>query len=120
MGQNKHRIAYDYFNLSDQLMNQNHKADSRLPTCRSKKANYYVQRGCSFQMRHQLMTYIDRLIEKNEQIFEFRAERRLNKASIEKEVTDYIVQRLQEQGRSSVGIETCSNRKLGIYLIEIL
>ena len=60
MGQSKHHIAHDYFNLTDELMNQDHKADSSLPECKSKKANYYVQRGCSFQMRHRLMAYIDR------------------------------------------------------------
>lgn len=70
-------------------------------------------------MRHRLMAYIDRLIEQNAQIYEFRAEGRLNKAGIEKEVTDHIVQRLHEQGRSSVGIKTCSNKNLGIYRIEI-
>ena len=58
------------------------------------------------------MAYIDRLIEKNEQIYEFRAEGRLNKVAIEKVVADHIVQKLHEQGRSSVGIKTCSNRNL--------
>ena len=65
------------------------------------------------------MAYIDRLIEKNERIYEFRAEGRLNKIAIEKEVADQIVQKLYEQGRSSVGIRTCSNKELGIYRIEI-
>lgn len=119
MGQSKHHIAHDYFNLTDELMNQDHKADSSLPKCKSKKANYYVQRGYSFQMRHQLMAYIDRLIEQNERIYEFRAEGRLNKVAIEKEVADHIVQKSHEQGRSSVGIKTYSNRELGIYRIEI-
>ena len=119
MGQSKHHIAHDYFNLTDELMNQDHKADSSLPECKSKMANYYVQRGCSFQMRHRLMAYIDRLIEKNEQIYEFRAEGRLNKVAIEKEVAEHIVQKLHELGRSSVGIKTCSNREIGIYRIEI-
>lgn len=39
------------------------------------------------------MAYIDRLIEKNERIYEFRAEGRLNKVAIEKEVVDHIVQK---------------------------
>ena len=46
-------------------------------------------------------------------------EGRLNKVAIEKVVADHIVQRLHEQGRSSVGIKTCSNKELGIYRIEI-
>lgn len=118
--QNKKHIAYDYFNLTDELMNQDHKADSSLPICRSKKANYYVQKGCSFQMRHRLLGYIDTLIDKNEQIFEFRTEGRLNKDAIEKEVADYIVQKLQEYGRNCCRVRTSSNRELGIHRIEIL
>ena len=119
MGQREHSVVYDYFNLTDELMNQDHKADSSLPVCRSKKANYYVQSGCSFQMRRRLMAYIDRLMEQNKQIYEFRVEGRLNKPVIEKEVTDHILQRLREQGRNSAGIRICSNKKLGIYRIEI-
>lgn len=119
-GQNKQSMVYDYFNLTDELMNQDHKADSSLPICRSKKANYYVQRGCSFQMRHRLMAYIDRLIEKNETIYEFRAEGRLNKSAIEKEVAAYIVQKLQAYGRNCVRVSTSANRELGIHRIEIL
>ena len=38
-------------------------------------------------------------------IYEFRAEGRLNKVAIEDEVADHIVQKLREQGRSSVGIK---------------
>ena len=114
-----HGIVHDYFNLTDELMNQDHKADNSLPECKSKKANYYVRRGCSFQLRHRLMAYIDRLMEQNERIYEFRAEGRLNKVAIEDEVADHIVQKLREQGRSSVGIKTCSNSNLGIYRIEI-
>lgn len=120
IGQDKQHIAYDYFNLTDELMNQDHKTDSKLPECRSKNANYYVQSGCSFLLKHQLVTYINRLIDQNENIFEFRAEGRLNRAAIEKEVSDYILQRLKEQGRNKVGISTYSNRTLGIYRIEIL
>ena len=65
------------------------------------------------------MAYIDRLMEQNERIYEFRAEGRLNKVAIEKEGADHIVQKLHEQGRSSVGIRTCSNKELGIYRIEV-
>lgn len=68
MGQSKHHIAYDYFNLTDELMNQDHKADSSLPECKSKKANYYVQRGCSFQMRHRLMAWVCDKYDKEKQI----------------------------------------------------
>ena len=38
----------------------------------------------------------------------------------EKEVADYIVQKLQEYGRSCSRVRTSSNRELGIYRIELL
>lgn len=65
------------------------------------------------------MAYIDKLLEQNERVYEFRVGGRLNKVTIEKEVIDHIVQRLQKQGRTSVRIKIYSNRKLGIYRIEI-
>lgn len=117
--QNKKHIAYDYFNLTDELMNQDHKADSKLPDCRSRFANYYVQNECSFQMKDQLLEYIDSLINQNENSLEFRVECRLNQFVIEKEVSEYILQKLKEQGKNNVGIRICSNRKLGIYQMEI-
>lgn len=119
LGKEKQRIAYDYFNLTDELMGQNHKADSELPACKAKTANYYVQNKCSFLLRHRLMAYIDKLVERQANVVEFRAESRLNKSAIEKDVSDYILQKLQEQGKSRVGIRTYANRSLGVYRIEI-
>ena len=119
MGKEKQRIAYEYFNLTDELMGQDHKADSELPACKAKTANYYVQNKCSFLLRHRLMAYIDKMVEQQANVLEFRAESRLNKSGIEKEVTDYIVRKLQEQGKNRVGIRTYANRGLGVYRIEI-
>ena len=119
LGKEKQRIAYDYFNLTDELMGQDHKADSELPVCKAKTANYYVQNNCSFLLRHRLMAYIDKLVEQQANVFEFRAESRLNKSAIEKDVSDYILQKLQEQGKSRVDIRTYVNRSLGIYRIEV-
>ena len=65
------------------------------------------------------MAYIDRLVDQQANVLEFRAESRLNKSAIEKDVFAYIVQKLQEQGKSRVGIRTYANRSLGVYRIEI-
>ena len=119
LGKEKQRIAYDYFNLTDELMGQDHKADSEFPACKAKTANYYVQNKCSFLLRHRLMAYIDKLVEQQANVLEFRAESRLNKPAIEREVSEYILQKLQEQEKSGAGIRTYANRKLGVYRIEI-
>lgn len=115
----KQHIAYDYFNLTDELMGQNHKADSVLPGCKAKTANYYVQNKCSFLLRHRLMAYIDKLVEQQAKVYEFRVESRLNKSGIEKEISDFILKKYQEQGISRVGIRIYANRSLGVYQIEI-
>ena len=52
-------------------------------------------------------------------MLEFRAESRLNKPAIEKEVSEYILHKLQEQGKGRVGIRTYANRSLGVYRMEI-
>lgn len=119
MRQSRNQIAHNYFNLTDELMNFDHKADSILPKCISKKANYYVQNGCSFRMKHRLMAYIDKLVEQNTQIYEFRIEGKLNKVAIEKEIADHIVQRLYELRRNNIGVKTYFNKELGTYRIEI-
>ena len=119
MGKVKQEVAHDYFNLSDNLMGLNHKAYNALPKCKAKAANYYVWNECSFLLRHRMMAYIDKLIEQQANVLEFRAESRLNKSTLEKEVSDYILQRLQEQGKSRVSIWIYANRSLGVYRIEI-
>ena len=113
--ENKH----DYFNLTDELINLEHKAYGNMPKCKSKKANFYVQNGCSFHMKHHLMAYIDSLIKRDEHIFEFRAEKRLNKVGIEKDVADYILQRQHKTGSKNFRIKIYANRKIGVYRIGI-
>ena len=39
MGQDKQHVVYSYFNLTDERMNQDHQADSKLPECKSKDTN---------------------------------------------------------------------------------
>lgn len=112
-------ICHDYFNLTDAVMNLEHKSDRKYPACKSKKANYFVQNQCSFRTRRSLVAYIDKLVELQTNVFEFCAEGRLNKSTIEKETVDYILQKLQEQGKSRVAIRTYANRNLGVYRIEI-
>lgn len=90
-----------------------------MPKCKSKKANFYVQNGCSFHMKHHLMAYIDSLIKRDEHIFEFRAEERLNKVGIEKDVADYILQRQHKTGSKNFRIKIYANRKIGVYRIGI-
>ena len=70
-------------------------------------------------MKHHLMAYIDSLIKRDEHIFEFRAEERLNKAGTENGVTNYILQKLHEKGSGNFGIKIYSNRKIGVYRIEV-
>ena len=65
------------------------------------------------------MAYIDKLVEQQANVFEFHAESRLNKSAIEKEVSDYMGQKLQEQGKSKICIRTYANRSFGVYRIEI-
>ena len=65
------------------------------------------------------MMYIDRLLVQKVKVFEFRADGRLNKSILDKEISDYILHKLKGQGRNRVGIRTYVNRKIGVYRIEI-
>ena len=116
----KQYLAHDYFNLMDDLIKQDHKAHKRLPNCKAKTANYYVKNRCVFSTRCGLMMYIDRLLVQKVKVFEFRVDGRLNKSKIEKEVSDYILRKLQEKGIYKLKTKSHINRYLGIYRIEIL
>ena len=110
---------YEYFNLKDEWIEQDHKADCVLPVCSLSTANYYVKNKCIFQTEHSLLTYIHRWIVRNERIIEFRVEEQLNQPGLVKEVTDYILKSLNEQERNSMRIRACVNKSLGIYRLEI-
>ena len=110
---------YDYFNLKDEWIEHDHKADCVLPACSLSTANYYVKNKYIFQTEHSLLTYIYRLISQNERIIEFRVEEQLNQPGLVKEVTDYILESLNEQERNSMRIRACVNKSLGIYRLEI-
>ena len=110
---------YDYFNLKDEWIEQDHKADCVLPACSLSTANYYVKNKCIFQTEHSLLTYIHRLIVRNERIIEFRVEEQLNQPGLVKEVTDFILKSLNEQERNSMRIRAYVNKSLGIYRLEI-
>lgn len=116
----KQYLAHDYFNLMDDLIKQDHKAHKGLPNCKAKTANYYVKNRCVFSTRCGLMMYIDRLLVQKVKVFEFRVDGRLNKSKIEKEVSDYILRKLQEKGIYKLKTKSHINRYLGIYRIEIL
>lgn len=115
----KQYLAHDYFNLPDDLIKQDHKAHKELPNCKAKTANYYVKNRCVFSTRCGLMMYIDRLLVQKVKVFEFRADGRLNKSILDKEISDYILHKLKGQGRNRVGIRTYVNRKIGVHRIEI-
>lgn len=115
----KHRTEYAYFNLTDSLMQKEHKADGKLPECSAEAANYYVRRGCSFRVRHRLVAYIEKQMDQNETVFEFRAEDRLNKPEMEEEIREHILHQLAIRGNRSADIRIYSNRAVGVYRIEI-
>ncbi len=66
-----------------------------------------------------MLAYIYQLISRNEKIIEFRVEEQLNQPGLVKEVTDFILKSLNEQGRNSMQIRACVNKGLGIYRLEI-
>lgn len=78
-----------------------------------------VKNKCIFQTEHSLLTYIHRLIVRNERIIEFRVEEQLNQPGLVKEVTDFILRSLNEQERNSMRIRAYVNKSLGIYRLEI-
>ena len=43
----------------------------------------------------------------------------MSKIPVKEKVSNYVLQKLYEQGKNSVKIRTYANRKLGIYQLDI-
>lgn len=114
------RIYYDYFNLTDTVITQNHKADTLLPQCSAKDGNYYVRNHISFQNQRRLLKYVETLINQGKREFSFRVEGRLRAEKAASDVAEFLKIKWKERGNQSIRIRQISNHATGTCWIEIL
>ena len=113
------KIIYDYFNLTDSLMNLEHRSENILPKCNKSSANYFVKAKCDFHTRYRLSRHIQKQIEQGKKEIFFRINGMLKKENIIDMVDAILRQKYQSTETTRVGFSYSSNEKIGVYYIRI-
>ena len=119
IGSSFKRIPYDYYNLSDQLIIKEHKADTQLPTCSSMQHNYFRIKKRTFWMKSQAIAYVKRALQDGDTEFYFRLEG-INVASDVAEIIyELICVFFSEKGITNKRVKRIANDKIGTCWIKI-
>lgn len=113
------RIAYDYFNVTDEIMSKDHKPDSKLPECKSWTENYFEKNQLVFHSIGKLLSYITREIEKGQNTFYFRVGGRLNVKRVANDATGAIAKIMAQKGQRSIRTKQMPNEKAATCWIQI-
>lgn len=107
-------IAYDYFNLTDEWIMRDHKAEDVLPKCCDLSENYYIKNQLAFNTKAKLYRYIDSALEQRIYEFDFRYNGKEKATKLSGEVMRYILKWMRDQGRPVAKVVQCPNDLLGI------
>ena len=119
IGQGKHHVVYDYFNLTDELMNLEHNPENVLPKCNKGSANYFIKNRCDFQTRYVLLKYIQEQVEQGKKELVFRINGRLKKENIAAVIDEFLLKKYQDTEVKWVSSLYKTNKKIGVYYIKI-
>lgn len=119
VGSSFQRIPYDYFNLNDQLIEKEHKADTQLPLCSSMKHNYFKVNKRTFWLKSHVISYVEKILQKGGTEFYFRLEGRIVTADVAEIIYDRIGAFFSEKGNTDKRIKRLVNDKIGTCWIKI-
>lgn len=118
IGASNGRVAYDYFNVTDEMIGKIHKQEDKLPDCISVKDNYFERNKLVFKSKGQLITYITREIEQGQTEFYFRTDGMFMK--MRRSEMAGIVAKLATGGNGKVArVQEVPNENMGIYWMRI-
>lgn len=118
IGASKGRVAYDYFNVTDEIICKSHRFEDKMPECISLKDNYFERNSLTFKSKGQLMAYITKAVSQGQTEFYFRIDgvfMRLRQSEIAG-----IVAKLAAGGKNrAVKVQQIPNENVGTYWIRI-
>ena len=119
VGNNKDRDAYDYFNLTDEMMYKDHTADSKLPVCDSTEMNYFRKNKLVFKSRTMLLAYIDLSLRKGKKDFYLQLDGRLKLEDVVKDISDMAAKILSSRGSRGIRIQHSLNDKIRTCWVRV-
>lgn len=118
IGASKGRIAYDYFNVTDEIIGRTHSFEDEMPKCISLKDNYFEKNMLTFKSRSQLIAYITKEIVQGKREFYFRIEGIFMK--MRRSELAGIVAKIATGGQGrAVKVQQIPNENVGTYWIRI-
>lgn len=118
IGASKGRIAYDYFNVTDEIISKTHSFEDEMPKCISLKDNYFERNGLTFKSKSQLITYITQGIAQGQKEFYFHLDGPFMKRG-KTELVDMVEKIVAgDQGRT-VRVQQAPNENTRTYWIRI-
>lgn len=119
IGKSKDRMAYDYFNITDEMMGIDHVPDDKLPKCDSLELNYFTKNKCYFKTKIQLMAYVTMKLKRGETDLYFRVNPKMNLNGIINDISNMAAKELAEQGQRGIRVQQSVNEGLGICWVRI-
>ena len=119
IGKSKDRMAYDYFNITDEMIRIDHVPDDNLPKCDSLELNYFTKNKCYFKTKIQLMAYVTMKLKRGETDLYFRVNPKMNLNGIINDISNMAAKELAEQGQRGIRVQQSVNEGLGICWIRI-
>ena len=113
------RVPYDYFNVSDQMILQDHKADAKLPECLSLLHNYFTMNKLNFQSENQMLCCIEKELKAGKTEFYFRMEGKRKVSVIVEEIYRMTIRILSEKGITGKRVKRIANDEMGTCWIKI-
>ncbi len=119
VNKNMSSLPYDYFNVSDELVYKDHKADCKLPVCGSLELNYFTKNNTVFHSKHRLLTYIDKLIASGQGEYYIRLEGKLRSCENINMLRSTIRNKVRGQNSKQLDIKYTINENIGTCWIKI-
>lgn len=112
-------ISYDYFNISDGLIGIDHKAEDKLPECKSLEFNYFTKNKIVFSSKTLLLAYVTKMISMGHHELYFRLEGKLNNNRVVSEIIKLVCKTMAQLGHRQVRVQQIPNEVIGTYWIKI-
>lgn len=119
IGKSKDRMAYDYFNITDEMIGIDHVLDDNLPKCDSLELNYFTKNKCYFKTKIQLMAYVTMKLKRGETDLYFRVNPKMNLNGIINDISNMAAKELAEQGQRGIRVQQSVNDGLGICWVSV-
>ena len=119
MNKSKNWICYDYFNVSDKMIQIDHEMSEKLPSCRSLKLNYFTANQLIFKSKYQLLSYLKKHLDLDKRTFYFRMEGKSELTELMKEIRVFLQKYTMQDDKNKIKIQHGINENIRTCWINI-